>query len=122
VEGLGPEGWESLTLGYLIWEESFVPGGLKIGATLPVFDIVGKSRSGIRILAQCKKDPSAITLGDSFLEACAAIDDEAKLYLFAYSGCRNAPCNLKVVTGEELRHWFETTRNGKDYRLLLHQH
>ena len=120
MDALGPEGWESLSLGYLIWEESFVPGGLKIGATLPVFDIVGKSRSGVHILAQCKKDPNPITLDDTFLEACTAIDHDSKLFLFAYSGCKNAPSKVEVVTGEGLRHWFDSSAHGREYRRLLH--
>ena len=121
MDALGPEGWEALSLGYLIWEESFVPAGLKIGGTLPVFDIVGRSRSGCRIFAQCKKNPVAISLDESFLETCAEIQDDAKLHLFAYAGCSNAPPNLNVITGTDLKCWFDTSRNGKHYRELLQQ-
>lgn len=31
---LGPQGWESLCLGYLIFEHEFVPTGLVTGGTL----------------------------------------------------------------------------------------
>ncbi len=122
MNALGPGGWESLSLGYLIYEEQFVPGALRIGGTLPSFDIVGRSRlSEARILAQCKKDPQPTILEQGFLDTCAAVDNKVKLYLFAYSGCANAPANLKVITGPNMKEWFTNTANGLQYRRLLQE-
>jgi hypothetical protein len=59
LDALGPRGWEALCLGYLILEADFVPTGLDVGGTLPLFDLIGKSRAGNRVYAQCKKNPSS---------------------------------------------------------------
>jgi len=66
----GPRAWESISEAYLILKEGFVPTGLLVGRTLPLFDLVGRDRrTGARILAQCKKDPSAQPIDADFLEA-----------------------------------------------------
>jgi hypothetical protein len=44
LAALGPHGWEALCLGYLILEANFVPTGLDVGYTLPLFDLIGKNR------------------------------------------------------------------------------
>jgi hypothetical protein len=57
LDFLGPDGWESLCLGYLICQHHFVPTGLDIGRTLKDFDVLGANLdTGKKIFAQCKKD------------------------------------------------------------------
>lgn len=119
LEALGPFGWESLCLGYLILEENFVPTGLTIGRTLPTFDIIGRSRTSTQILAQCKKDILPVVLDTDFLSTCKQCHSDAKLFLFLYAGATNAPEEATVITGDDLKHWFESTENGRSYQRLL---
>jgi hypothetical protein len=119
LQVLGPHGWEALCLGYLIVETGFVPTGLDIGRTLPLFDLIGKNRSGHRIYAQCKKDPNRMTIEDGFLESCARLGTDSTVYLFAYNGCVNSPPDAKLITGADLRKWFAENENGRNYMKLL---
>lgn len=116
---LGPHGWESLCLGYLILEADYVPTGLDIGRTLPVFDIIGRNRNGRQIFAQCKKDPHPISVEKEFIKACKNLISKASVYLFAYGGCNNTPRGVRLITSKDLRGWFKNTENGKQYRKLL---
>ena len=116
LEMLGPSGWESLCLGYLILEEGFLPTGLRVGGTLRALDIVGRSRGdrGDRILAQCKKDNGVVDIGQDFLETAKDLLGKAKVYYFAYGGCRNAPEGVRVMSGSEIERWGETEK-GRSY-------
>lgn len=117
---LGPHGWEVLCLGYLILEEDFLPTGLDVGGTLPLFDLVGKNRSGQRIYAQCKKNPKSMAINDDLAKACASlVGDDCTVYLFAYSGCDNLPLNTKLIKGTDLQEWFRNNENGTTYMKLL---
>jgi len=81
LDFLGPQGWESLCLGFLIFEHDFVPTGLVIGGTLKDFDIIGANRtSAERIYGQCKKDryprlepPSEFLAAAKDLLGCAKV-------------------------------------------------
>ena len=46
ITALGPKGWETLCLGYLILEHGFLPTGMSVGGTLADVDIVGRLRLG----------------------------------------------------------------------------
>jgi hypothetical protein len=115
---LGPKGWETLCLGYLIETCDFLPTGLGMGDTLPNFDIVGRRRGGRLILAQCKKSPYEIALSHETLEAFSN-SKQADRYLFALKGCSNTPRDIKLLTGADLCSWFEKTKKGKRYRALI---
>lgn len=116
LEMLGPSGWESLCLGYLILEEGFLPTGLRVGGTLRALDIVGRSREdkGDRIRAQCKKDNGVVDIPQDFLETCKDLLGKAKVYYFAYGGCRNAPEGVRVMDGREIERWGESEK-GRSY-------
>jgi hypothetical protein len=117
LNALGPKGWESLCLAYLILEKGYLPTGLGVGNTLPDFDIVGRGLDG-RILAQCKKSPGVHSLSE---KERAAYDNNrhANLFLFAYGGAQNVPPNLQVLNREDLKKWFDTSKNGIEYRKRL---
>jgi hypothetical protein len=118
IEALGPKGWESLCLGYLILEHGFLPTGLGVGCTLPDFDLVGRATDGRAILAQCKKD---LTVHALKARERLAFDSckKAKRFLFAYGGGENVPKGVRVVNRDELREWFRKTPSGRHYRRLL---
>jgi hypothetical protein len=117
---LGPGGWESLCLGYLILEEGFVPTGLDVGRTLKTFDIVGRNRDGQRILAQCKKDLSPAKLDDEFLTAALHSTSEDKYFYFAYGGLTGEiPHKISVLTGIKIEGWLDATPKGSWYRQVL---
>lgn len=110
---LGPTGWESLCLGYLILEEGFLPTGLRSGGTLQNVDIVGCNLDGKRIVAQCKKTNYPVEIDDEFLETCQNMD--GKTFYFAYKGCLNPPPWVNVITIDDIENW----ERGKDYLELF---
>lgn len=118
MPALGPKGWESLCLAYLIQEVGFVPTGLGIGGTLPDFDIVGRSREGRLVLAQCKKGDTVYSVKGEVRAAYAGAKN-ADLYLFAYGGAKDVPPNVNVVTGQSFKDWLVQSPKGKLYRRLL---
>lgn len=115
---LGPNGWESICLGYLILEQNYVPTGLAVGGTLPDFDIVGRGQNGKRIYAQCKKGNTPYCLSSS---ERSAFDNSknAMLYLFAYGGAANVPSHVRVITGNEFQGWLIHSPKGRRYKQLL---
>jgi hypothetical protein len=118
-EVLGPHGWESLCLGYLILEHDFVPTSLDVGHTLPLFDLIGKSTTGRRIYAQCKKNPLPISIDEDFEAVAKELAKTDTVLLFAYGGCSNAPAKVTVMTAIDLQEWFSQTAAGKKYMQLL---
>jgi hypothetical protein len=117
---LGPASWESLCLGYLIVEEGFVPTGLAIGRTLPVFDIVGRDRYGRRILAQCKKNPESRPFDGAFLADARASDGGERYFYFAYGGCTGpCPANIRTLSRSHIEQWFESSQQGRRYLEFL---
>jgi len=111
--------WEAICEGYLIFEQDFVPTGLRVGGTLADLDIVGYSKDGTKILAQCKKHPTPLAIEDGFVSLCADFPNPKKLYYFAFRGLVNAPADVRVVDKAALQKWLETTANGQLYRKLL---
>lgn len=104
LDMLGWKSWESLCLGYLILQEGFVPTGLAVGHTLAVFDIVGRSREGARVLAQCKKNPQPVRMDADFVQGVTG-GVAGKAYYFAYGGCLDAPDWVHVVSREDILRW-----------------
>ena len=118
LEALGPKGWETLCLGYLIEQEDFLPTGVGIGGTLADFDIVGRARSGTRILAQCKKSPTTHLVSPEERETYIQTK-HSKVYLFAYNGASGSPDHVSVVTGDDIQRWFKKESVGRRYLKLL---
>jgi hypothetical protein len=116
---LGPSGWESLCHAYLILRDRFVPTGLMVGRTLPLFDIVGRTEEGKRVLGQCKKAPYAVAVDEEFLRACSEYPSEALFYYFAYRGCANAPKWLRVVTRDDIAKWLDEDPRGQWYSGMM---
>lgn len=116
LESLGPAAWESLCLGYLIIQEGFLPTGLGIGRTLPTFDIVGRNKGGIRILAQCKKDTKPLRMPSEFINACKDLKG-ARIYFFAYGGIIGNSEGITVVNRDDIQKWIDT-RRGRNYIAL----
>ncbi|MGH9508114.1 MAG: hypothetical protein ACRD13_14415 [Terriglobales bacterium] len=120
---LGPKGWESLALAYLIIEKEYVPTGLVVGRTLKDLDIVGANRkTHNRILAQCKNTHAP--LGGpppEFVAATQATGDgrDTDAFLFAFGGCKNADRVCTVVTGSDLNRWLLESEKGRCYRQLV---
>ncbi len=119
LDALGPKGWESLCLGYLILEESFLPTGLGVGYTLPTFDIVGRSQRGYPVLAQCKKNPTPMDAPPEFLRACVEAKSDAHIYFFAYGGTQSVANRFSIVIGDQLKQWFESAPHGRTYYRVL---
>lgn len=120
-EVLGPHGWESLCLGYLILTYNFLPTSLDIGHTLPLFDLIGKTPAGDRIYAQCKKNPTPVELDEEFITIAKGLAKANQVFLFAYGGCVNTPDKVTLLTATELQAWFSGTKDGQKYmRLLTH--
>ncbi len=111
--------WEAICEGYLIFEKDFVPTGLGIGGTLADLDIVGYSKGGTRILAQCKKHPTPLAVEDGFVSLCADFPDPKELYYFAFGGIVDAPADVRAVDKVSMQKWMETSTNGRLYRRLL---
>ena len=123
IEALGPRSWETLCEAYLIIEEGFVPVGLGVGRTLPVFDLVGRSRTGTHLYAQCKGDRNEVQISDQFLSQSRQLPpDQRKVFFFAYKGVTTPPeirKDVTVLTNENLLSWRETTERGREYLNLL---
>jgi hypothetical protein len=116
---LGPSGWESLYHADLILRDRFVPTGLMVGRTLPLFDIVGRTEARKRVLGQCKKAPYAVTADEEFLRACTEYPSVALFYYFAYGGCINAPRWLRVVTRDDIAKWLDEDPRGQWYSRMM---
>lgn len=109
LDVLGPSSWESLCLAYLIREIGFVPAGLDVGRTLPMFDVVGRDKVGNKVFAQCKKDPSPRDVETAFGEASKNASTEIRYYHFAYAGCGEIepPSGITLVTGAQMNMWLK---------------
>jgi hypothetical protein len=119
LDTLGPRGWEALCLGYLILVADFVPTGLDIGHTLPLFDLIGKTKAGQRIYVQCKKNPNPMNVDKDFVNCCKSLAPNSTVYLFTEGGCTNVPEFVRLLTGSDLRQWFSETNAGRKYMKLL---
>ena len=117
---LGPAGWESFCLGYLIITEGFLPTGLGVGRTLPTLDIVGRNKKAIRIVAQCKKNPESLPMPTDFINACRNIKKKAHVYFFAYGGITESPKWVKVRNRKDMERWVNTGA-GRKYAAMFHQ-
>jgi hypothetical protein len=94
---------------------------LDVGHTLPLFDLIGKTKVGHRMYAQCKKNPLPMRLDDEFVSITKQLAKTSTVLLFAYAGCSNVPPKVRLVTATDLRNWFSDTDNGRKYmRLLIH--
>ena len=114
---LSPAEWESLCLGYLIIEHNYVPTGLLPGRTLRDYDVVGKTRDGVKVLAQCKKSPDSYDVTKDFLNDCKNWKDSRKALWFwcSYGGWSAEPsCDIKLVDKKYIKNWLCTER-GKQY-------
>jgi hypothetical protein len=111
--------WEAVCEAYLILERDFVPVGLKVGGTLAALDIVGCSKHGTRILAQCKKHPHPVHIDLSFASLCATFSNPKELYYFAYGGVVQSPPEIRVIDATFMQSWMDTSANGKLYKHLL---
>jgi hypothetical protein len=119
LDMLGASAWESFCFAYLIWEEGFVPTGLSTGRTLPTVDIIGRRRNGSRILAQCKKHPTAQSIDPEFLKLSETLTPDDSAFYFAYGGCsEEAPRNIRVMDRKFALRWADT-ENGQLFRSLL---
>ena len=118
IAALGPKGWESLCLGYLIQEYDFLPTGLSVGGTLADFDIVGRLRSGETVYAQCKGDPRLhyITLDEG--EAFASLPD-GKKFFFARSGVNRKLPGVTHLDEPLIVEWLTHSEAGLEYFRLL---
>jgi hypothetical protein len=121
LDMLGPVGWESLCVGYLILNEHYVPTGLMVGRTLSVFDIVGRSWiDGAHIVAQCKKPTTQrVAVEGDFISACGEYGAAVRAYYFAYAGCTGAPQGLRVLDKQSMLDWLTNTADGRCYAGLL---
>jgi hypothetical protein len=120
---LGPSGWESFCLGYLIITEGFRPTGLVAGRTLQELDIVGRNAEGLRILAQCKKNPrgAPVEIPAEFIDALEDVRHAARIYFFAYGDCQTPPPDwVRVITASDVEKWIETDA-GRHYMNLWRQ-
>ena len=117
LDFLSPTEWESLCLGYLIIEYGYVPTGLLPGRTLSIYDLVGKTRDGRRILGQCKKSPDPYDVMEDFLTPCKN-DKSSKQILwfwFSYGGWNEYPgYGVKLVDKTYIKKWLDTEK-GKQY-------
>ena len=85
LELLGQTSWESVCEAYLSMEHHFVRTGLSSGGTLQDFDVVGRrSTDGVRILAQCKKNPEAVPIDDGFIDAIGKPSASRIAFYFAF--------------------------------------
>jgi hypothetical protein len=125
VDILGPNSWESICEAYLILEEGYLPMGLSTGGTLPLFDLVGRSRDGRHIHVQCKGTRAAVTISDDFLDQTRQVDTKKrKTFFFAYAGVTNSIeelSDIEVVTNMDMLIWLETSAKGRAYVKLMSQ-
>jgi hypothetical protein len=117
---MGPSEWESLCVAYLMFEEEFVPTGLRVGRTLSTVDIVERRRSdAARIIAQCKRHDYGIEIGEEFASLSNALNPHDRAFYFAYGGIAGVvPANVVVLTRDDLLRWADTP-SGQLYRKLL---
>ena len=117
LDFLSPTEWESLCLGYLIIEYDYVPTGLLPGRTLSIYDLVGKTRNGCRILGQCKKSPDPYNVTEDFLTPCKNEKSSKQIlwFWFSYGGWGEDPgYGIKLVDKTCIKKWLETEK-GKPY-------
>jgi hypothetical protein len=122
LECLGASAWESFALAYLILESGFVPTGLSTGRTLPIVDIVGRSRTegSRRIVAQCKKNSDPQQIDPDFIALSRTLSSGDSAYYFAYGGCRgDLPKNIKIIDRDQARHWVTTDRGRLYWEMIL---
>ena len=115
LEFLSPTEWESLCLGYLIIEYDYVPTGLLPGRTLQHYDLVGKTREGIGILAQCKNSRNPYNVED-FLTPYKNYKGSDKIlwFWFSYGGAESSDPRIKIVDKDHIKKWLDT-EDGKKY-------
>lgn len=118
IAALGPKGWESLCLGYLIQEYGFLPTGLSVGGTLADFDIVGRLRSGEPVYAQCKGDPRLHYITPDEGEAFASLPD-GKKFFFARSGVNRELPGVTHLDEPRIVEWLTHSEAGLEYFRLL---
>jgi hypothetical protein len=105
LDTLGPHGWESLCLGYLILQTDFVPTGLDVGGTLPLFDLIGKNQSGQRIYAQCKKNPLPMVISSLALAGGHGLGKERTLNSATFPYCPLSDWTKVRSRGMVTRNW-----------------
>jgi hypothetical protein len=115
---LGPKGWESLSLGYLIQEYGFLPTGLSVGGTLKDFDIVGRRRSGELVYAQCKGDQKLHYITVEECEAFESLPDGNKFF-FARSGVNRKIPGVTHIDEARMVEWLSHSEAGLEYFRLL---
>ena len=117
---LGPKGWESIALAFLVIEEGFVPTGLNIGHTLATVDIAGRGLlTQCQIVAQCKKDAGPIPVPAEFLAVSQNLPEGARRFFFAFGGCADAPDPIIVKNRDDILHWLQYDERGMQYRTVL---
>lgn len=120
LDVLGPKGWESLCLGYLIQEHGFLPDGLVVGGTLEDFDIVGTLSNGKAVYAQCKNDRQVHRI--SLNERSAFSDlpsDSVDCFFFAYKGADDEIPSVKMIDGNFIKSWLDTSPKGQAFKRRL---
>lgn len=120
---LGPTSWESVCHAYLSFEYGFVPTGLRYGGTLPDFDIVGRRASdGVRILAQCKKNPHPVSIEESFLNAVGKPQMGQLAFYCAFAGCSGAvPRHIRIIDQGVIDEWSRRKDGARYFRWLRGQ-
>lgn len=122
IAALGPKGWESLCLGYLIQEYGFLPTGLSVGGTLADFDIVGRLRSGESVYAQCKGDPKLHYITPDEEEAFLSLLG-GKKFFFARCGVHRELTGVMHLDEARIIEWLTNSESGREYfRLLRPEH
>jgi len=123
IDALGPKSWETICEAYLILEEKFLPMGLGVGGTLPVFDLIGRSQDGPFIQAQCKGNRSKVWIDTEFLDQCRHVESsKRKTFFFAYAGVTNEESDIsdvKVLTNKDILNWLQTSSRGQEYVTLM---
>ncbi len=117
LDFLGPTDWESLCLGYLIIKYDYVPTGLLPGRSLSIYDLVGKTLDGKRILGQCKKTPDPYEVEENFLSARKNYRDRDEIlwFWFSYGGSKEYPDHkIEIVDKDVIKKWLHTEK-GKKY-------
>ncbi len=119
VDGLGPKGWESICSAYLILRYGFLPTGLLIGGTLADYDVVGRTMSGTKIYAQCKKSPGRHRPSTADVNAFSRLPGAQKFF-FAYNDVIGPRIpDVNHVSGEDVFQWLEADDIGKQYASIL---
>ena len=117
LDFLSPTEWESLCLGYLIIEYDYVPTGLLPGRTLSIYDLVGKTRDGCRILGQCKKSSGPYNVTEDFLTPCRNERSSRHIlwFWFSYGGWdEDLGYGIKLVDKTCIKTWLDTGQ-GQQY-------